>query len=189
MKKRKTIRRKENIINVRGEDLVIVPLKTYRSWCTIPYPGHPKGCSMWNKGKRCIQTTRKMHTFDEFFDRSAPMWFVWIEYDLGAWARKMKERHSDWSERQCRNVLYWQAAEKKRRNKFFEQFIIKRRLKGKYAGITEGFCINVYATCRNAGLILDPIKDIQIVRKIILAAKWKDEIIKSGKYGWKIHIW
>lgn len=173
-KRRKTIRRRENIIAIYPSDWVTVGLETYRSWCRIPYHGHPHGCAMWKSKKNCDAAFRKIHTFDEVFDRTQIGWCVWEPYDLGAQAKRMKALHPDWTKYQCRNVLYWQLPIKNLRNKRVEMEFRRRQLWGKYAGITEGFCINVFSTMRNAGLPLDPIKDIEVMKKLCFIVRYKE---------------
>ena len=174
-KKRKTIRRRENIIAIYPTDWVVVGLKNYRSWCRLPYHGHPKGCSMWNNGKKnCKTSFRKTHTLHDQFDVKQPAWAIWEDFDLGAHAARMKTVHPDWTKYQCRNVLYWQTAVKKKRGIRVEQFFREKNLWGRYAGMTEGFCVNVYATLRHAGLILNPIKGIQTMRKLCFVIAYKE---------------
>lgn len=174
-KKRRSIRRRENIISIHPTDWVVVGLKNYRSWCRLPYHAHPHGCNMWNNGKKnCKSSFRKTHTLHDQFDVNAPAWCIWEEFDLGAHAAKMKVLHPDWTVYQCRNVLYWQTAVKKKRNERIKQFFWDRNLWGRYAGMTEGFCVNVYATLRHAGIILNPIKNIQTMKKLCFIIKYKE---------------
>ena len=69
--------------------------------CRLPYPGHPKGCP--NAGKRVSCPPE------------APMLspgrylLVAVQFDLAAWAARMKEKHPAWSDRQARCCLYWQG--------------------------------------------------------------------------------
>jgi len=131
---------------------------------------------MWfSVRKNCDTSFRKTHTFDEVFDRSAPAWVVWEEFDLAAHAAMMKERHPTWGLKQCRNARLWQSSVKKRRNQRTEKIFRERCLWGKYAGVTEGFCINAYATLRNAGMELNPIKNIQQLRKLCFIIPYKKD--------------
>lgn len=169
------LKRRERVVTIREYNWVVVGLKNYRSWCRLPYHGHPKGCSMWNNGKKnCKTSFRKTHTLYDQFDVSAPAWCIWEEFNLGAQSAKMKKLHPDWSEHQCRNVLYWQGAIKKARNERTYDFFRRKNLWGKYAGMTEGFCVNVYATLRHAGIILHRIKGIQKMKKLCFIIKYKE---------------
>lgn len=92
--RRRAITRRKDEIAIYPEDWVVVGLDTYRSWCRIPYEGHPKGCDMWySKRKNCDTSFRKCHTFDEVFDRAGPAWVVWEAFDLGAHAEKIGRAH------------------------------------------------------------------------------------------------
>jgi hypothetical protein len=42
------------------------------------------------------------------------MWAVWVEFDLELHVERMRRVHPDWSVRQLRNCLYWQAGVRKR---------------------------------------------------------------------------
>lgn len=195
MSKRKTIRRRENIIAIYPTDWVTVGLETYRSWCRIPYPGHPKGCHMWHsKRKNCDSSFRKCHTFDEVFDRNAPAWCVWEDFDVEAHMARMKSIHPEWSIGMLKNVRYWQATVKKKRNTRVENEFRKRKLWGKYAAVTEGFCINVYSTLRHAGLPLLPIKVAAVtqMKKLCFIIKYKEDgpgIPEQKKKGRQIIIY
>jgi hypothetical protein len=132
---------------------------------------------MWHsKKKNCDKSFRKTHTFDEVFDRKAIGWCVWEDFDVEAHMKRMKERHPDWGVNMLKNVRYWQSHVKKNRNQRIEAEFRKRGLWGRYAGITEGFCINVYSTLRNAGLPLLPIKVACVtqMKKLCFIVKYKE---------------
>lgn len=174
-KNKPSLIRRENVRVIAPECWTVVGLKTYRSWCRLPYHGHPKGCTMWNnKKKHCKASFRKTHTLHDQFDVKQPAWVIWEEFDLGAHAARMKEAHPEWTEYQCRNVLYWQTAVKKKRNDRVKEWFRRKGLWGRYAGMTEGFCVNVYATLRHAGIILDPIKNIQKMKKLCFIIAYKE---------------
>lgn len=193
--RRRTVRRKENTITIYPKDWVTVGLNTYRAWCRLPYPGHPKGCDMWHsKRKNCDASFRKCHTFDECFDRTAVGWCVWENFDVEAQVERMRAMHPDWSYGMLKNIRYWQLGVKKMRNQRVEDQFRKKQLWGRYAGITEGFCINVYATLRNAGLPLLPIKiaaETQM-KKLCFIVKYKENspaVKEQKKVGRQIVIY
>jgi len=168
------LRRRENVVTIYPDDWKTVGLNTYRSWCRLPYHGHPKGCTMWqNKKKNCDTAFRKTQLFDDVFDRDAIAWMVWEVFDIGSYEKAMHKKHPDWSTYMCRNVLYWQGAVKKRRNERVKEWFRRKNLWGKYAGVTEGFCVNVYATLRNCGFYLEPIKSVKIMKKCCFIIKYK----------------
>lgn len=101
-----------------GED--ILPIKTFvyepfarGKWCASPYPGHPHGCPNLEKG--CISKRPDFRNIAH----QCRHWYAIIEkFDLKAHAAtmkaKMKAKDIDWSDRQCRNPLYWQGGVRKR---------------------------------------------------------------------------
>jgi len=156
--------------------LITVPLWVANRWCALQYPGHPKGCPNYPK---CRHSQRKKLTAAEVFDLEKPMYICYATFDLADHARRMKIRHPNWSERQCRNLLYWQRRVDKRVVRLASDFIKKEDLRG-YYWLSEGFGVNVYATCRNAGLKLEQIRHISIVRKLVILAKWRKNAIRRN---------
>uniref|UniRef100_A0A6M3JQ61 Uncharacterized protein n=1 Tax=viral metagenome TaxID=1070528 RepID=A0A6M3JQ61_9ZZZZ len=162
-------------ISLKRDHFVIVPLKTANRWCALPYNNHPKGCP----NPRCKFATSKKYLANEFFDFNTPMFIVWSSFNLERHALQMKKKHPNWTNRQCRNLLYWQKTVDNNVFKIIRKVIEEHKLKG-YRMVGEGFGINVYATCRNAGLKLEHIRNpIRIVRKLSLLMKPKsNKVVK-----------
>lgn len=82
-----------------------------QDFCKLPYPDHPKGCPNYNNGKREDCPPRTM-LIDKVIDLDKPLFLVASPFDLKAHVerrrRRMKLRNANWSERQLRNLLYWQ---------------------------------------------------------------------------------
>ena len=139
-----------------------------RALCGRPYPGHKKGCPNFNKNKRCPPVVPH---FDKQFDTTEPVYAVINEFDFGAHVEKMRDKHPDWSDRQLRCVLYWQAtARKQLKAKVLEAL---KSLPGYFVSFSpEGQGVNVTKTMENAGVILEwpPCK---IARQIAFLAKPK----------------
>ena len=174
MKLRRNIRRRERIISIYENDLVFIKtLKLYRTFCRLPYEGHPKGCAMWQGKKNCDASIRKNHTWDEFFTRDGPIWAIWETFDIDAWEAMMQKKWPDWTSKQCRNARLWQSHVKAVRKARVIEFFRQKQLWGKYAGVTEGFCLNFYLTMRNAGVPLEPMNDLHKIRKICILAKYR----------------
>lgn len=76
-----------------------------RSWCTMPYPGHPNGCPMYNTCPRCPPQAPYL---DDIFNTDLSFWLITATFDLASHAARMKARHPNWSDRQARSCLYWQ---------------------------------------------------------------------------------
>lgn len=130
------------------------------TWCKLPYPGHKRGCPNFPK---CPSRFEDFNNLQERWDH----WFAVIEeFDLKTHAGKMKLIHPEWTERQCRNLLYWQPS-------------VKYRLRNKAYAYWGGDCtvleipeacgINVFATLSKVGVIID--RNPIIVRKVMFIGK------------------
>jgi len=76
------------------------------TWCTLPYPNHPKGCPNFPD---CPNDELSFMAYNYY------EWFAVIEdFDLKSHSEKMQEKHPRWTKRQCRNLLYWQGGVRKR---------------------------------------------------------------------------
>ena len=164
--KRRTIRRRDNIIAIYPQDWVIVSLKNLRRWCSSPYPGHKRGCPMW-KGRKakdgtpapCTRAFRNISTFDDNFDRNEPAWCAFTTWDMVAQEAKIRASHPDWTQKQCRNVRYWQRTFRNGLKDDIREFFRKKQLWGKYGCFDGGFTLNIHATLWRAGLKLERIRD------------------------------
>ena len=129
------------------------------TWCTLPYPDHPKGCPNYPK---CISYFRDFRSFQDH------RWFAIIEeFDLTTHAEKMKEKHPSWSERQCRNLLYWQNGVRKRLRDKAHNF---RQLGDVLLEIPEACGVNVYETMNKVGVAIQRNKPNLII-KVMLVGK------------------
>lgn len=133
-------------------------------WCRIPYPGHPKGCPNYGKAAKCPPKAPRL---EEYFDTSKPLLFVHSEFDLAAHAGRMKQLHPNWSERQCRCVLYWQSRSRKQLESRARLTMVEYGL-SRITLCPEGMGLNVYATARLAGLHLEKIHNLSICRHVAL---------------------
>jgi hypothetical protein len=79
--------------------------------CLEPYEGHPKGCPNYGKSDRCPP---KAKWWWDVYDETKPIYAIIEQFDLDAHAEKMKLAHPNWTDKQCRCVLYWQAGMRKR---------------------------------------------------------------------------
>lgn len=78
--------------------------------CRQAYPGHPKGCP---KTRRCATIALPLHEIS-----NPPYVAVWEDFDLATHAARMLAKHPHWTDRQCRNSLYWQGAVRARVRRF-----------------------------------------------------------------------
>jgi hypothetical protein len=95
------------------------------------------------------------------------MYLVYSEFDLGAHIEKMKAAHPEWSDKQCRCVLYWQGASKKLLKGEIKKAVKETGLKI-VVDKPEGVGVNVYATCFKSGLRLERIKGLKICRHVAI---------------------
>ncbi len=126
------------------------------TWCTLPYPGHPKGCPQFPK---CIANHPNFKDVKDVFG----WWAVIEEFDLQSYALERKIAHPEYSERQCRNLLYWQGGVKKR---------LRQRAytcEGLILAVPEACGVHVFETMERVGIVLE--RYPQIVRKIMLVGK------------------
>ena len=105
------------------------------------------------------------------------MYLVYSSFNLQAHADWMKTRHPNWSERQCRNVLYWQnmaRADLRRTVAAAMSFLHCDAI----TYCPEGLGVNVFATARLAGLKLDKTRRLRIDHHIAIIGmrreKWAE---------------
>lgn len=157
------------ILDLTKDHICTVPMHIYQTWCTKPYPRHRKGCP---NHTHCQYHVKKHKTAAECFNLDSPMWLIYVEFDLDAQAIKMKKKHPNWSDVQCRNLLYWQRGIDNKLSTICHDFIIINKLEY-YVTMGEGFGINMYATCAKLGLKLDSMRDMHTVRKMALIMESK----------------
>jgi len=142
----------------------LVMSKNTGRWCRLAYPGHPHGCPNYGKKPECPPQAGIVRTY---FDVAKPMFLVHSEFSVRAQAIRMKKRHPQWTDRQCRNLLYWQAAS---RRQLLDRAAQTARLLGTDAmTITpEAMGVNAFVTARLAGLVLDRTNSLEICRHVAL---------------------
>jgi len=133
-------------------------------WCRYPYPDHPKGCPNWDKHDRCPPKVRGVA---DVFDLSQQHWFAIIKFDLGAHADRMAGLHKNWSDRQCRCLLYWQRGVKKNLEEYCWQYI-RLHAQMTYTLCPEGMGVNVFRTAHRHGIRMrkNPQKTVHFVALI-----------------------
>jgi hypothetical protein len=127
-------------------------------WCTHPYEGHPKGCPNFPK---CPQ---KYPDFESL--RTKYLWYAVVEmFDLEMHARLMREKYPKWSERQCKNPLYWQGSVRTRlKEKAYEA---ARAIPGSIVlEIPEACGVNVFETMLKEYVLLE--RTPRLVKKVML---------------------
>jgi len=132
-------------------------------WCRIPYPNHPKGCPNYGRDgcpPNALHITKVL-------DFKQSIYIAYSEFNLQAHMKRMKEKHPHWSERQQRNVLYWQGTSRKqmRQRAKHIQYLTRADI---VLTCPEAHGVNVYATCFVNGLHLEKIRHLIICRHIAL---------------------
>lgn len=134
------------------------------TWCTLPYPNHPKGCP---KFPACPKSAINFINLSGIGFRSFECFAVVEEFDLKAHAEKMKQKHPKWSDRQCRNLLYWQkSVMKKLREKSFDEMCVAT---DRVLPIPEACGIDVFKTMERVGIKLE--RNPDFVRKIMIVVR------------------
>lgn len=134
-------------------------------WCKIPYPGHPKGCPKYGNSINCPPDASDI---EGKFHLDKPTFLVHSEFNLEGHAKNMKQKHSDWSERQCKNVLYWQSRSRKQLKLRVREFLMSQNAGYGYTMCPEGMGLNVYATALKSGLKLERIRHLKTCRHVAL---------------------
>ena len=122
-----------------------------RELCTEPYPGHPRGCPNWGKRATCPPRSPLL---PEFFDLSEPTFVIWNAFDLATHARRMRDRHPTWSDRQVYCCLYWQPKARKQLREHVRAFAKQHRGMS-VSPVPEAMGVNVTATMKVAGIELE----------------------------------
>ena len=150
-------------------DKIVIDERAWNGfWCTLPYPNHKNGCPNYGKKQRCPPYAKKFHDIIK-----EPFFLVIQEFDIQTHVQKMKKKHPKWTDRQCRNVLYWQkGVVKKLKENSFE---LANRMGEKYIvlEVPEANGVNVFKTCLNVGIELETFPQ-NIIRKVMIIGKLKD---------------
>jgi len=154
------------IIELSETDLLLDP-RARGPWCKLPYPNHPSGCPNYGKRKTCPPFSKEINELIE-----PPYYLVIRSFDIEAQVKKMKDRHPEWSERQCRNLLYWQKGVVKKLKEEAKAFIESQDDDLLLVEIPEANGVNVFKTCENIRIILER-NPRKIVIKIMLIGRRK----------------
>lgn len=128
------------------------------TWCTLPYPGHRKGCPNFPECPAKHPDILKLNGLS---------WYaITEEFNLQAHAEKMAESHPEWTERQCRNLLYWQGGVRKRlKKKAFREF---DQWSDVLLEIPEASGVNVFETMAHVGVRIQRHKPSRITKVMFI---------------------
>lgn len=134
-----------------------------RTWCMLPYQGHPKGCPNFGKKTTCPPMAPMVW---DFVDIRRSLWLVVVEFNIARHMDRMFLKHPAWSQRQARCVLYWQNrvnADLRLRASTF----VQEHPGTIYSLCPEAMGVNVIATAQREGVPIR-VKPQSIVYKIAL---------------------
>lgn len=158
---------------------LVIPVfdPTVRKLCVHPYEGHPHGCPNFGSADRCPP---KVQLYSDVWKLDGPFYAIWSIFDLGVHVRRMRLRHPKWSERQLRNVLYWQG---RARAKLRMQVLLAREQLAREAPeveehllvemTPEALGVNVTDTMKSVGVYL-PWPPVDLVYHVALAGIVKE---------------
>lgn len=172
------------VVVIGGSEKVIVQLREIImgntwDWCRLPYGENKKGCPNYGKKAGCPPSAPLVMSLIE-----RPYYLVYQRFDLAAQEKRMKEKHPKWTARQARNCRYWQKKLVKELLNEAEGHLINLEytLGNAWSSLRsfvivenpEGAGVNLFETCRRAGIILE--RDYlhqQYVYKMVLIGKRK----------------
>lgn len=136
-----------------------------RALCSLPYPGHEKGCPKYGTRDTCPPNAP---LFDEWFDLSIPIYAVYITFDLAAHIERLRTAHPDWDEGQLEDWNHWYAeardalrAEVARFLEVYPEYTVVK--------CPEAMGVNITATAAAAGIHLEWKQPIKTIHRIALA--------------------
>jgi len=165
---------------------MILPLKAFAfgyytwKWCLIPYEGNPRGCPMFNTRSDCPPQTvllNKLFNLDHYYapvsvnpgyleagGEGPNLYLVYQEFDIELQEYKMKDKHENWTVKQCRCCRYYQRGLDNRIEKEAQRFI-KDKEGYMILPRPEAYGLNCFSTFRFHGMKLE--KDYETQDKII----------------------
>jgi hypothetical protein len=145
-------------------EIVIEP--RVRGLCCRPYPLHPKGCPNFNHKDGCPPKR-------PIFDLKGPYFAIINEFDMARHVERMKALHPEWSDRQLRCCLYWQAGARKKRDEEVKAFTFQKP-EYKCDPCPEAAGVNVTETLKKVGIELEWPPE-KIARQVVIAGIAADE--------------
>ena len=121
-----------------------------RNVCRAPYPGHPRGCPNWGR-EGCPPGARPPH---KLIDLDDEVLLVAVSFNPAGHAAEMRRRHPRWSDRQCRNLLYWQGRVKKQLREAAQAVLESRGSGFRSVDCPEACGVNMTETAAQAGIRL-----------------------------------
>lgn len=135
-----------------------------RKLCSLPYPSHPKGCPniVNNTNPLTIHKNYKCPPFaqrlKDKYDLSYPSYLIYIKFNLKKQKERMKSIHPEWTDKQCKCLLYWQNSVKKileKEARHFAYGFTYSKYCRDYELIPEAMGLNVFESMKYHGIILE----------------------------------
>lgn len=123
-----------------------------REWCKLAYPGHPRGCPNYGHSEKCPP---KYPFIQEILDINKPIHIIAVSFNLAEHIKRMRQRHPDWTDRQCRCCLYWQGKVNKVLKEKVAEIVAEGKLGNKAEFGPEAAGVNVTLTCAHSGVKLE----------------------------------
>lgn len=135
--------------------------------CKLPYPGHPNGCPNiiknldlgipgYKKNTKCPPFALKL---DEKYNLKLDKYLVYVKFNIKKQKEKMKLLHPEWSNRQCKCLLYWQKSVVKELRKESCNFVNHRYIETQndynFELIPEAMGLHVFETAEYHGIKLE----------------------------------
>lgn len=140
---------------------MVIDLKNSRAWCGRPYEGHAKGCPNFGKDKDCPP---EVGLFSGKYDPVVRLAIV--RFDFEDYLEKRRRKFPNISEKSLRNPLYWQSHVRAVTRKWAREVV-----EGDETIIEkpEAMGVDVTATCKKAGIILEWPPKKNVYRVTVLA--------------------
>ena len=123
-----------------------------REWCRLCYPNHPRGCPNYGIKKGCPPSYPMI---EKVFDLARPIYIVAIKFDLAAQIAKIRNLHPGWTNKQCRNLRYWQGTVRARLKSEVARVLAQGRFGDRAEFSPEAAGVNTNLTCLHSGIKLE----------------------------------
>ncbi len=135
--------------------------------CLDPYPRHPHGCPNWGKKEGCPPHVR-------FFPHvySTDVHIAAVRFNFADYLELRHRDHPSWTDRALRNPLYWQGHIRHELNQFlFEYLSTHPEIHGEIVFNPEAMGVNLFVTCKKAGLNLEQTPRNNVYKIALIANK------------------
>lgn len=97
---------------------LIVYSEKIQKLCLRKSKSFPKGCPNYGKKQGCPPTV----LIDKVLDLNKEIYVIWTNFKIGEFANRIKEKHPDWTEKQCYCCRYWQPGARKIHREELEKY-------------------------------------------------------------------